>query len=479
MQMRNSFKLDLFKLIALLLLCFVAVYYLPPLYNKIYFLALLLLFWRSKNNYLWFALFFILVSEPGGLFSGDLKEIIHRIPMYTVYSSISFSFFDLFLIIALLKAIYKGRRTQLLLKRSLFILMAYGVLLLMFSFVSGMDFGVLITFSRNVTFYTLFISIPYLVNKKEEYYRLIHFVFPVIFIIIFSQLFEFINGQELVVFLDPSRKEQILFFHEEVRPYTEGYLLNFFVFIFSMFYLSKSAYSGNRSYLIILITLSFVSVILSGTRAWIFMFIVFLFLYYTTIEKMQLRKLLLSSLIILAVISIYFISNTFQTAVDNSIERFLTIKYLMAGDITAGGTFLKISGRLPHVLEGFQQSPIIGLGFSNNFEKYSDDHVGNFNLLLQAGIVGFLFFIGFWINYYLMIFNTLKKISYFHPYRKPLLVLALAMSCMLLLHFTTFPFFRYALQGFNSTFVVLFLVISEFMVREAIRSYPTIKNDKS
>src|SRR4030042_1991081 len=93
------------SMMGLFVLSVFIVYITPPILSKIFFLLLLFQFARSKNNFFWFAYFFIISQGPGYFFADLSITAEHRLPLYTIMSGFSFTPLDLFVILALAKAI--------------------------------------------------------------------------------------------------------------------------------------------------------------------------------------------------------------------------------------------------------------------------------------------------------------------------------------------------------------------------------------
>ena len=69
-----------------------------------------------------------------------------------------------------------------------------------------------------------------------------------------------------------------------------------------------------------------------------------------------------------------------------------------------------------------------------------------------------------------MIFSTSRKISNKNSYKKPLAVLAIGFSGMLILHFTAYQFFGYNGISISVIFlIIIYIIISEFAVRESLK----------
>jgi len=108
-------------------------------------------------------------------------------------------------------------------------------------------------------------------------------------------------------------------------------------------------------------------------------------------------------ILILFVFLLRIIYPSFILQTSLALERFKTLKFLIAGDPTAGGTLARISIRGPAVMAVFRESPIIGWGLSDRYLQYWDIHVGNQTMLMQGGVIGY----SIWIICYAL---TLLKI---------------------------------------------------------------------
>jgi len=112
----------------------------------------------------------------------------------------------------------------------------------------------------------------------------------------------------------------------------------------------------------------------------------------------------------------------------------MSLEDLVEGDPTAGGTLLRITERGPRVMREFRKSPIIGWGFSDYYFRHRDIHVGNQTMLLQGGVLGYLF----WMIIYIMI---LYKIYSLGQYKynilyigKSYIIILLAMIASFVIH---------------------------------------------
>jgi hypothetical protein len=97
---------DLLQIIAAFAGSVVAVYYAPSIVNPLYFLGIVVLFWRSKHNYFWFMFFFIIINTPANLFFETSAGAAKRLPLYNFLPGLSLSVFDLFILVSLAKVYF-------------------------------------------------------------------------------------------------------------------------------------------------------------------------------------------------------------------------------------------------------------------------------------------------------------------------------------------------------------------------------------
>jgi len=457
-----SYKQDLIRFVSLIIVSAFVIYFTSKLPIKIYFLILLVLFWQSKKDYFWFAFMFVLINEPGGLFSGGTAELINRVPLYRIGVELAFSYYDLFILLALVKSIVKGKKPNVLFIKPLQLLLLYAIFLFCFSIIAGMSFDNFISLSRTAVVYTLIYSISSLLTNKKDLYILIHLILPFSFLIVFAQFYELSNQKALITFFDTSREVRIGSWEGDIRAVMEGVLIIFFSYVFSLFYLSKKDYQGSKAYLWVIIIICSISVIVSATRSWIGMFISILVLYFLFIAKLNKKIMVTSIIVLILLLLLYRVWPIFHNAIDTGFSRFGTVKFLAEGDITAGGTLQRFDVRLPKVLKGFYQSPVIGWGFGETYNKYDDSHVGNFNLLLQTGIIGFGLFLYFWLTSIRTIYRIYKLTPAYNEY----LVFILGITGMLILHFTTFEFFNYTISYWPIQIFIIyyFVIVSKFLI---------------
>ena len=140
------------------------------------------------------------------------------------------------------------------------------------------------------------------------------------------------------------------------------------------------------------------------------------------------------------------------------IARLETLANLAEGDKTAGGTLSRLDERAPRVMKKFWESPILGFGFSGEALPYSDGHVGNQNLLLHAGIMGFTIYVILWLTFFLKMYYREKNLSKKNKYKNiPMMMIASLLS-LIMIHSSSSQWFGLGF-GFIRGFIFFFILI--------------------
>lgn len=475
---------DLSAIIILFILTIFVVYNVPYSLSKLFFLGLLILFWFSKKNYVWFALFFVLSQNPGYFFSGFHATALYRIPLYTFMPGMSFSALDLFVILAFIKAMLKGRRTKLKLERPLILILSYMVFSLFIAIVHGTGIETLASILRGPFYYSLIFSFLYLITKRKEAYYFIFLITSFMFFILFTQLYFLITRVEFINIFYPGYRGLVLMGiiggGQEVRPIMGGVLLVFFSFIFSLFLLENKENRLSKKYIYLIIVLASFSVIISATRIW---FVVFSFIFfgYILLSKKNISNLMkiFLSLFILIIILLFsgIVSSDFLEK--GVFSRISKLALIAQGDFHADSSFeRRYFVRLPRLLKGLKKHLVLGCGFSDIYLQYRDYHVGFFNTILQFGILGFAFFFYFFVSYFNLIKTTVKKLNTNNPLKTSLKTLAVFFGGILLAHFTTWFFFEMSTDIRVPFFIAIFISLTELFVREAEKEELLLKGRK-
>ena len=259
---------DIYLLIALLLISFFSVYYLPSLINRIVFLLLLISAIRSRYDYVYLVWFFIINDAPGRLFSGGTFDAV-RIPLYPILPGVSISFQELFILFYLLKLLSLKRPVRFIFKKEFTWFYLFGVFVVLYSIPLGVDFDNVIRTFRLLFPWALVLILPAYFYHRKIVVRSSLLLFPMVFLALASQVYSYITGD----YLDHTLRG-ISFGYlglDQVslsRSYSAMYILLFCIIQALYFFFSKKK-EINRNYLGLVALTGSLSVYLSATRGWI------------------------------------------------------------------------------------------------------------------------------------------------------------------------------------------------------------------
>jgi len=377
----------------------------PQLFIKVIFLLLLLAIFRSKNDVFWLAWFFVVINAPGRLFSIGYSSTIYRLPLYRLGPGAAIGFEELFFLIYLLRFLLKKDKNINIFKRYWTFILIYGFITLFYSFGIGLSSGNIVTAIRMIIPWFWALILPEFISDSDKLAEAFKLLAPFVFINFFIQIYTQITGQYLNDILSGEIWYGFLGSAEErLVRITEGFGFTLFCMIMSLFYLCSEDKRFNKTYLNLIIVTSFIIIFISATRGWIVASLIllssiFFMRGFNFIKQFSSTVLIL----ILFVFLLRIIYPSFILQSSLALERFKTLKFLIAGDPTAGGTLARISIRGPAVMAVFRESPIIGWGLSDRYLQYWDIHVGNQTMLMQGGVIGY----SIWIICYAL---TLLKI---------------------------------------------------------------------
>ena len=460
---------DLFFLIILLILSFYAVYFTPQNISRVFFLLPLFVFLLSNRNYLWFAYFFVLAQGPGYFFADFSGASQQRLPLYTFLAGMSFTPLDAFIVFALLKALIKGRKMKLKLRDPLLILLAYIIFSVgVNSAIYGTDIGVLAGNSRWVFCYSIIISFSYLVNQKHYIYRFIMLIFPFVFFVFFTQIYAVVTGNELInLFNSGFRGIELNSVTGDIRTVMAGELILLFSLLSALIMLVNKESKLPKLYLVSVITVSFISVFLSATRLW-FLIFSFIMAGYVFVSKRKILSVLgISSILVLTTsVLIYSGLVSVDTLLYSPWMRLQQVFKVATGNVYMVDTARnRLVNQLPIIMEVIRQNPLIGYGFSDVTMNFYNNNLGFVNTILMFGVIGFSFFLLFFIKVFEMLISSIRKISINNAFRLPLKIIVLAWGGVLIGYFTTWDFFS---MYFDKVFFVSILIVfTEFFVVQA------------
>ncbi len=478
----NSVKLvkDGWKFILLLLVTAAVLYSGERIVQGIFFIGLLVQFYRSKNNGFWIAYFFFVIMGAGGFFYSLTSNIL-------VLSRINVSLNILFAIISFFKVVnskaYSFRENIMWTPFKVWYAYLFFLIALGFLFfgnngggMSGLRYYYLTI--QLLVVITFFYSIPKLLSSKRDLLTFSLLLFLTVFLNIVGQFWHIVYNEPIFERF-VSAKASGDFADERdifVRPIFGSFhcILAFSLAYYFMF--SKERYF-NKFFLQAIVFSSIISIMITATRGWMIAIILMLILIYLS-SLSRFRVKVIASLFLL--IGLFFItystSAIFKKQIDNSFERFSTLELILEGDLTAGGTNRRLTDRNDNVMELFYKSPIIGNGFSLEAMERNDQHVGNQNILMSGGIIGAIVIL-YWLLF------TVKKIYGAHKqslgnryYSQELLIFIILMVGLFIVHSTStslFSFLAYVKSGGKLLFIALVFGVVNNVLLDNLRTRNT------
>jgi len=394
---KSEIRKEFFQFILLILAAAFVLYYIPAPIKHILYLVLLPAVWYSKKDYFWLAFFFVVTDIPGGLFSGGTLIDEYGLPLYNLAKGVSFSITELFYTLIFIKVLKKYKRSDRpknYFKGQLAAIIILFLVLILISFAMSVSYTNLKIIFKRILDLSLFYSLYRIINSEEKLFNFLGVLFPFVFIAVALQLYSLIAGQQLVALFKPdvSSVQGILDVKAALggwlRPIELSHVL-FVCFTGTLFLLSYQKHNFSKNYLLMVNVVSFLGILLTGTRSWVLAFILgYLVFFALTSRKAKEFFRFAIMIFILGVLLVSF-SPTLEKQVFTSWDRLTTVKALAQGDITAGGTLQRLDTRAPRVIRGFESSSIIlGAGFSDHYFDYADGHVGYHNILLNTGVLG-------------------------------------------------------------------------------------------
>lgn len=469
---------DIFFLICLLVMSFYAVYLASEDVSRIFFLSLLVFFVLSKKDYFWFAFFFIIAQGPGYFFSDYAASSQYRLPFYNFVAGMSFTPIDFFVVIALVKALLLGKRSPIQLKLPLLLLLSYVAFsLVITSSIYGLNVDIIAWNMRWLFYYSTIISFRYLARNKKEVYSFIILVLPLTFFILFTQAYFIVTGNEFINLFSPGyRSLASIVLTGVVRPYIGGEVLVFFCYAFAMVMLVNREWRSLGVLLYLVITVAFISVIISATRQWFVVFS-FILLGYVVIARKRFFSWLGIIAVIFALLGVLTYTNILPSNVQfqSSWLRIQQIFDIARGNIHAVDTAdNRLFNQLPIILGAIKQNPVIGYGFTAVTMYYYDNDLGFVNTILMFGCAGFLLLLYFIARLLGLLFSASARLSNINTLKLPLKTILIAWLGVLVICFATQDLFTFYFD--KVFFISIMLALTEFFLAQARREENFIRN---
>jgi len=358
--------------------------YIIPAIKLAYYLTCLLIFFRTKKDYLWLCFIYIIMQSPGMLFDKPYDAF------FNITSTVSISFVYIFIIIAFYKyRFYLKINLEKYIFKNIKIIFFYIIFLIIFSFIIGLSLKSLAYIFFLVVSILLYNIIPSILPNKLVLYKFISIMYFALIVLFIWQIYDTVFSRKIYSFFFQFPSDGINLgsssdFELNRIFYSPGIsLLSLYTSLF--FLMAKNHSFFKKNYLFVIAGISFVSIFLTATRGYILQYS-FIFLIFMLFNGGKAFKFVTYTAILL--IAIILIFPVFRKQINLSAERFMTLESLYKGDVTAEGTLIRITDRAPRVWNKYIESPVVGFGYSSEGLEYNDDHVGNYTLLLQGGIVG-------------------------------------------------------------------------------------------
>jgi len=452
----SGLKKEMVKFLSLYVLCIITTYLLPNFASQAFFLLLLFLFYRSKENYFWFAFFLFLVDPPGGLFPTD--DYNYGLAMYNFLPGTGrlVYFQELFIFTALFKAIRTGIKPRLAFKKPLTLLGAYLILLLLASFLFGMTPFRMFNSIRNIIPWSLLFSILVLMPTHEDWLRFFRILFILLVISVATQILSILISRSPAVLLGidfqpvmdygPVAYSNAAADPAQLRPISSPHV-SLIALMGAMFYILYRGKTFNKTWLFIVIYLALFSILVTATRGWIIAYSLMMILFMI-VGGRNMKRFTQFTVIMLVVSNIILLSPRIRNHLKSSILRVETVEEVTKGDLTAGGTDARLEKYSPIVMAKFYESPIIGWGFSNEYADYTNGHVGNQAILLNVGFLGYLLFVYFWFSICRIPISTSYRLPPGNPFKNSLFVIPIIFLGYFIIHSSSGQLFQYAV-GFQ------------------------------
>lgn len=482
--MKNATIRNSLQILTLYFLTVLVVYKLPGVIGHLLFLVYFYFFYKSKKDYFWLAFWILLNTGPGGFFYYSETVTTGQLPIFKLGGGVNIVVTEIFLAIAIFKALTRGKKQPILLKKPLILILVYSLFLFMVSLVV---FGTpMIRFLKDLRYFFYYFSIipfSYLIYKEKEVEKIIYCLFPFVFVTFVTAMYYVFTGNYFINLLAPGLREQVALGIEEggMRYNISGkgeHLIVFISFIISLFFTIKNTTSKKKNkYLLLVAVISYVIILLSATRIW---FVVFTFIFLGTLIFIQKKLKVLSLTFLLAIVFCipYFYVPKIHDFTNRAWKRIESVfEVNRAGSIAYDTIEFKKRFRLAKTLEGIEKSPLIGLGVSEQFYEYTrGTDIGNFTLILQIGIIGFLLFVNFWLQFFYTIKKINSKLSSNNPYHRVLFFFSIVLIGLLIAHFTTHQVFSMVMSQAYTIFIMFFIFLCEYFSRDALRLENSLKN---
>ena len=430
------------QFLALVIVSIGANYFAPKFIPPILWICTLIAYARTKDEGFWLAYYLVLSDGFFGFFGmyAAMLSIIPGLPGVEVG--------QLYIIIGIIKAYDRPINYTPFYNRVLKILLIYLVFLLVQGYVVGVSMEINVQFRLIKWIVPLFMlySIPRLFTRVEQYRDVFLYLFPVALMALGAQIFTLTQAHSPMQFFGVAKKAKFAIKVTKEKTYRGLYneMILLITFFGALFFLAfRPGKYFKTSYLFLILLANFASVFLSATRGWVICFsfsFVFSMLFVLRLGAKRLFSMLL--LIVFFAVGSTFIP-VIGLQITNAVKRLLTLEKLAEGDMSAGGTLIRLNTRGPRVMKKFEEAPLTGFGFSTEFMEHDDFHVGNQNILMHSGIIGYALLHFAFLYFMFRLFERNMHLPPEHTYKGTLLLFCIFFPAWFMLHSSSQQFFSY------------------------------------
>lgn len=468
MYLTSELKRKLLQFLGLILVSIVVTYYLPAPVVSLFFLALLVVYFRSDAEPFWLAYFLVISDGFFGFFEGPvaLVGILPGLPAIEAP--------QLYIMIALYKAIRKKTDFQVFFHVILKVMLVYLLFLVVQGYVLGISLSLNIQFRlvKIILPLALFYIVPRLFDREEHYMTFLKYLFPVAAVAFLAQLFSIVMGESPTKFFGVAGEDEGIFHIDEQSVYRGFYNAKIVLFTYfgALFALAVKSKHFKPALLYGVVAVDFLSVFLSATRGWMIGITLTLLLFILYVARIQIAQTARVMIILVILGGILYSFPIVRLQVNNSVERMMTLEALAEGDVTAGGTLKRLDERSPKVIGKWKRSVLTGWGFSDEFFDYKDPHVGNQTILMHSGILGAILMALFFFYFNATLFLKSISLPYDNIYKKALLVFVIFFLGWFIIHSTSSQYFSYYQSPGGAMVQAFFFSLGALAYREATKS---------
>jgi hypothetical protein len=454
----------LLRFLALAIAAVGMTYFAPEVFTILFFIGTLIWYLRSDDEPLWFAFFLILIDGFCGFFGfyETTLAIVPGMPAIEVT--------QLYILAAIFKASRVKDAPKVFYQLPLAMVFIYLGFLVVQGFVLGIEPEMNVRFRvfKMAFPFLLFWALPRLLRREEDFVQCFRYLFLVAIAAFAAQVFTLVMFQTPPMFLgledlngmfdaDSSRDEAYR------GVYNEGIVL---ITLFgAAYFLVRRATHFKPGYLYLILVCNYLSIFLSATRGWILGFSLFLGLFLLIELRHDFQRIFALMALAVVLFAAVLAVPVIQAQIQKTIDRLQTLEALKEGDPTAGGTLIRLTTRSPRVMKKWAESPLTGWGFSDTFLDYRDSHVGNQNVLMHAGLIGYVVLVGFLFYFCSKLVGLSMGLPSWHPKKDALLLFGLFFLGWFLIHSTSAQFFGYHLNPVQGMIEALFFSMGAALYR--------------